>query len=89
MGQTNWLSELGRFFLVLLLQVLLLNHIRLFGYINPYFYIYFIILYPLTGNRTLLILLSFLLGFGVDYSAIREEFMLLRQFSLAGPARFF
>ncbi|MEJ6664146.1 MAG: rod shape-determining protein MreD [Flavobacteriaceae bacterium] len=66
MGQTNWLSELGRFFLVLLLQVLLLNHIRLFGYINPYFYIYFIILYPLTGNRTLLILLSFLLGFGVD-----------------------
>ncbi|MDC0637413.1 MAG: rod shape-determining protein MreD [Flavobacteriaceae bacterium] len=66
MAQTNWLRELGRFVTVLLVQGLLLNHVRLFGYINPYFYLYFVLLYPLTGNRTILIALSFFLGLGID-----------------------
>jgi rod shape-determining protein MreD len=47
-------------------QVLLLNNINLAGYINPYIYIIFILLYPLDGNKSLLIFLSFLLGLSID-----------------------
>lgn len=60
------ISNTVRFIVLLLLQVLLLNNINLLGYINPYLYILFIILYPFNGNRTLLIFLSFLLGWGID-----------------------
>jgi hypothetical protein len=55
-----------RFLVLLLVQVLLLDHINFLGYINPYLYVYFILLYPLTGNKGLLIFLSFLLGLTVD-----------------------
>jgi len=55
-----------RFVLLVLLQVVLLDHINFLGYINPYLYILFILLFPLTGNKSLLIVLSFLLGLCVD-----------------------
>ncbi|MAO10879.1 MAG: rod shape-determining protein MreD [Flavobacteriaceae bacterium] len=55
-----------RFILLVFLQVLLLNHINFLGYINPYVYILFILLFPLNGNKGLLIFLSFLLGFSID-----------------------
>jgi hypothetical protein len=55
-----------RFIFLILLQVLLLNNINFLGYINPYLYILFIILYPFNGNQTLFLLLGFLLGLGVD-----------------------
>ena len=60
------LSNAIRFIVLVLLQVLLLNNINFLGYINPYLYILFIILFPFTGNQTLLIFLSFLLGLSVD-----------------------
>ncbi|MGB1450762.1 MAG: rod shape-determining protein MreD, partial [Marinirhabdus sp.] len=56
----------ARFFTLVLVQVVVLDHINLFGYINPYLYIYFIVLYPFTGNRGLIILLGFLLGLTID-----------------------
>ncbi|MGB3344015.1 MAG: rod shape-determining protein MreD [Aequorivita sp.] len=56
----------GRFVILVFVQVFLLNNINLGGYINPYIYILFILLYPLNGNRSLLIFLSFLLGLSVD-----------------------
>jgi len=55
-----------KFILLLLLQVLLLNKINFLGYINPYIYIIFILTFPLDGNKSLLIFLSFLLGLSVD-----------------------
>lgn len=55
-----------RFILLVFLQVFLLNNINLGGYINPYVYILFIMLYPSDGNQFLLIFLSFLLGLSVD-----------------------
>jgi len=55
-----------RFILLLLIQVLVLSHVNFMGYINPYIYILFIILFPLKNNRMLFILLSFLLGLFVD-----------------------
>lgn len=55
-----------RFILLALLQVLVLSHINFLGYINPYLYILFILLYPLKNNRVIFILLSFLLGLTID-----------------------
>lgn len=36
------------------------------GYINPYLYVLFILLYPFNANQSLFLLLSFLLGLGID-----------------------
>ncbi len=55
-----------RFIVLILVQVLILNNINFMGYINPYIYILFIILYPIKNNRSLFIFLSFLLGLTVD-----------------------
>jgi len=59
-------SNIVRFILLLLVQVILCNHINLFGYINPYIYIVFIFLFPIKENRLVLLLLSFMLGMLVD-----------------------
>lgn len=55
-----------RFVLLVGLQVGILNYINFLGYINPYVYILFIMLFPIKNNRTLFIFLSFLLGLTID-----------------------
>jgi len=55
-----------RFIILVLIQVLLLSHINFMGYITPYLYILFILLYPIKNNRMLFVFLSFLLGLSVD-----------------------
>ena len=55
-----------RFIILVLVQVLIFNNINFMGYINPYIYILFIVLYPTKNNRALLIFLSFLLGLSID-----------------------
>lgn len=60
------ISNTLRFIFLILLQVLLLNNINFLGYINPYLYVLFIILFPFNGSQTLFLFLSFLLGLGVD-----------------------
>lgn len=59
-------TNIVRFIALVLVQVLVLNHINFLGYINPYIYILFIILYPIKNNRLLFLLLAFLLGITVD-----------------------
>jgi rod shape-determining protein MreD len=66
MNNSAILINILRFITLVLLQVLLLNHINFLGYVNPYLYILFIILFPLDGNRSLLIFLSFILGLSID-----------------------
>jgi rod shape-determining protein MreD len=61
-----FLKNTGRFIFLLLFQVLILNNIQLNGYINPYFYIYFILLLPFETPRWLLLLSAFLLGISLD-----------------------
>lgn len=56
----------ARFLLLVILQVLILNHINFLGFINPYIYILFILLFPVDGNKSLLIFTSFLIGFFID-----------------------
>ena len=55
-----------RFVVLVLVQVLVLNHINFLGYINPYVYILFIALYPIKNDRLLLLTLAFFLGLSVD-----------------------
>ncbi len=59
-------SNIARFIVLILIQVIVLNNINFLGYINPYIYILFIILYPIKNNRLLFIFLSFLLGLTID-----------------------
>ncbi len=54
------------FFVLILLQVLLLDNIQLGGYLNPYFYVIFIILMPFQTPRWMLIILAFFLGLSID-----------------------
>lgn len=55
-----------RFVVLLLLQVLLLNHVNFLGFINPYLYILFLILYPFNSPQSLFMILAFLLGLSID-----------------------
>ncbi len=59
-------TNIIRFIVLVLIQVLVLNNINFLGYINPYIYILFIILFPIKNNRILFIFLGFLLGLAVD-----------------------
>lgn len=60
------LSNLSRFIILLAAQILIFNNIDLFGFINPYPYILFILLYPSTTNKSAFYIISFLLGLSVD-----------------------
>lgn len=60
------ISNSIRFILLILLQVLLLNNINFLGYINPYLYVLFLVLYPFNTPQSLFILVSFFLGLTID-----------------------
>ena len=51
---------------LILLQVIVLNNINFLGYINPFFYIWFIFLYPIRKDDASILVLSFLLGLTID-----------------------
>lgn len=54
------------FVVLIALQVLILNNIKLGGFINPYIYILFIMLLPFEVPGWLLLLLGFLTGLTMD-----------------------
>ena len=54
------------FFVAVTLQVLLFDHINLFGFSCPSVYLFFIISYRFDRSQFFLILLGFLLGFVLD-----------------------
>ncbi len=60
------LSNITRFIALIFIQVGILNHINFLGYLNPYIYIIFILLAPITINRSLFLVLSFILGLSID-----------------------
>ena len=59
-------TNIVRFIILVLFQALILNNINFLGYINPYIYVLFILLFPIKNNRLLFIFLSFLLGLSLD-----------------------
>lgn len=60
------LVNISRFVLLLAIQIIIFTNMNFLGYLSPFPYILFIILYPVNGNRTGLIASSFLLGIIVD-----------------------
>ncbi len=61
-----FLLNIVRFFVLVFVQVTVFNNFYLFGFITPYPYILFIILYPVNYNRYGLLISSFLLGLILD-----------------------
>lgn len=61
------LNNVVRFIGLLFLQVFILNHVNIFGYINPMVYIAWVFLYPVRKTRSLFLILSFLLGISIDF----------------------
>ncbi len=59
-------SQIIRFVVLVLLQVLVINHIRLGGYVHPSIYMIFIMLLPINIPGWQLLLLGFGLGMSVD-----------------------
>lgn len=60
------ISNIARFIGLLFLQVLILNNINFLGYVNPYLYVLFLLLFPFNANQSLFLFLAFLLGFSID-----------------------
>ncbi len=54
-------------FILLLFQVLVFNHIHLFGYATPLVYVYVLVLQPLNTSRVSWLLWGFLMGVAVDF----------------------
>ena len=60
------LVNIFRFVLLLATQIIVFNNMNFFGFISPFPYVLFIILYPVNGNKSGLLLASFLLGLTMD-----------------------
>jgi rod shape-determining protein MreD len=60
------LVNILRFILLLALQIVVFNNMNLLGYVSPFPYILFIILYPVNGNKSALLASSFLFGIIMD-----------------------
>ena len=58
--------QIIRFVVLVLFQVLVINHIRLGGYVHPYIYLTFILLLPFSMPKWQLLVLGFALGLTID-----------------------
>jgi rod shape-determining protein MreD len=58
--------QIIRFIALVLFQVLVINHIRLGGYVHPYIYLIFIMLLPFSIPKWQLLVLGFVLGLTID-----------------------
>ena len=61
------LNNTIRFIVLLFLQVFVLNHVNIFGHINPMVYILWVFLFPVRKTRGVFLILSFLLGISIDF----------------------
>ena len=62
----RFVMQIIRFFALLLAQVLVINYIRLGGYVHPYIYLIFVMLLPISIPNWLLLLLGFGSGLAID-----------------------
>lgn len=58
--------NIGRFIVLVLIQVLILDNIQFSGYVNPFIYVLFILLLPFETPNWLIILSGFVLGLTID-----------------------
>jgi hypothetical protein len=62
----NFLKYFKVFVVLIVLQLLIFNNIEFSGYVNPYVYVMFILVLPVSVPSWLLLLLSFITGFVID-----------------------
>lgn len=60
------MKRLKLFFWCILFQVFILNYINLNEFLNPYYYVIFILTIPYKTNRSLILLISFITGLIID-----------------------
>jgi hypothetical protein len=60
------IKNIIRFFILVFVQILILNNVNFSGYINPYLYILIILMMPFDTPKWLLLMASFLTGFTID-----------------------
>jgi len=61
-----YIQNIIRFIALVLVQIIVLDNINFNGYVNPYLYVYFILLLPIEIPRWLLLIASFILGSVID-----------------------
>lgn len=54
------------FISLVLVQVLIFNQVQFSGFFNPYVYVLFVILFPLSAPRYAILILAFVLGLVID-----------------------
>lgn len=64
--KNNFLINSVRFIFLLLVQITIFNNIDFMGYITPYPYVLFILVFPFNANRSLYLLIAFLTGLMLD-----------------------
>lgn len=62
----NFFRRLFYFVLLLALQVLIFNHVQILGYATPMICLYFILLFPPSASRTVVVAWGFLMGLCQD-----------------------
>lgn len=62
----KFLKYIFSFILLVLLQIVICNNINFSGYVNPFIYIAFILLLPITIKNWQILLVAFLLGAIID-----------------------
>ena len=62
-----FVKNIFRFFILIFLQIYVLNNVNFLGNINPFLYILFILLLPLETPKWLLLISAFLMGLSIDY----------------------
>ncbi|MDP3463198.1 MAG: rod shape-determining protein MreD [Bacteroidales bacterium] len=63
---SSYLIHAVRFIALILFQVLIINNIRIGGYVNPFVYVLFILLLPFNIKPWVLLMLGFVTGFTID-----------------------
>ena len=63
---SNFILNFIRFIVLLTIQIVVLEQVKLGGWINPYLYVLFIVLYPINSNKSGFIAASFCLGLLMD-----------------------
>lgn len=66
MSSSTIFINIFRFLALLFFQVALFNKINFLGFVNPYPYVLFLLLYPSDGNRSSLMIFSFIMGLLLD-----------------------
>lgn len=62
----NILKYITAFVVLIVVQLLIFNNIEFSGYVNPYVYVMFIVILPVSIPSWLLLILSFITGFVID-----------------------